>query len=154
MWSGIWSLATTRIGFWIWIWSTRQSSLRGGGGAVNGLLISMLERLNWFCLNGLIKLVLLMWKYYCQVDTEPLEKTWHFLRKKVITLQIKPTFWWIKELSLKKNDWNFRIKFREWLLYWNFARKKLANSQISVFQVITFGENVRNSRKLRKFPPL
>ena len=24
MWSGIWSLATTRIGFWTWIWSARQ----------------------------------------------------------------------------------------------------------------------------------
>ena len=30
--------------------------------AGNGLLISMLEKLNWFCLTGLITLVLLMWK--------------------------------------------------------------------------------------------
>ena len=29
-------------------------------GAGNGLLISMLEKLNWFCLTGLITLVLLM----------------------------------------------------------------------------------------------
>ena len=26
-WSGIWSVATTRIGFWTWIWSTRHCGL-------------------------------------------------------------------------------------------------------------------------------
>ena len=31
--------------------------------AGSGLLISMLERLNWFCLTVLITLVLLMWKW-------------------------------------------------------------------------------------------
>ena len=59
MWSGIWSAATTRIGFLTWIWSTRHCGL----GAGSGLLISMLEKLNWFCLTGLITLVLLMWKW-------------------------------------------------------------------------------------------
>ena len=32
-------------------------------GAESGLLISILEKLNWFCLTGLITLVLLMWKW-------------------------------------------------------------------------------------------
>ena len=32
-------------------------------GTGSGLLISMLEKLNWFCLTGLITLVLLMWKW-------------------------------------------------------------------------------------------
>ena len=32
-------------------------------GAGRGLLISMLEKLNWFCLTDLITLVLLMWKW-------------------------------------------------------------------------------------------
>ena len=59
MWSGIWSAATTRIGFWTWIWFTGHCGL----GAGSGLLISMLEKLNWFCLTGLITLVLLMWKW-------------------------------------------------------------------------------------------
>ena len=27
MWSGIWSVATTRIGFWTWIWPTRHRGL-------------------------------------------------------------------------------------------------------------------------------
>ena len=27
VWSGIWSVATTRIGFWTWIWSTRHYGL-------------------------------------------------------------------------------------------------------------------------------
>ena len=31
--------------------------------AGSGLLISILERSSWFCLNGLITLVLLMWKW-------------------------------------------------------------------------------------------
>ena len=39
MWSGIWSVATTRIGFWNWIWSTRHWT-----GAGSGLFISMLEK--------------------------------------------------------------------------------------------------------------
>ena len=48
-WLGIWSVATTGIGFWTWIWSTRHWI-----GAGNGLFISMFEKLNWFCLTGLI----------------------------------------------------------------------------------------------------
>ena len=39
-------MATTRIVFWTWIWST---------GAGSGLLNSILEKLNWFCLPGLIR---------------------------------------------------------------------------------------------------
>ena len=58
MWSGIWSVATTWIGFWIWIWSTRHWTAAG-----SGLLISMLGKLNWFCLTGLITLVLFLWKW-------------------------------------------------------------------------------------------
>ena len=58
MWSGIWSVTTTRIGFWTWIWSTSHWV-----GAGSGLLISMLEKLNWFHLTSLITLVLLMWKW-------------------------------------------------------------------------------------------
>ena len=58
MWSSIWSVATTRIGFWTWIWPTRHWT-----GAGSGLLISMLEKLNYFHLTGLKTLVLLMWKW-------------------------------------------------------------------------------------------
>ena len=46
------------IGFWSWIWSMRHWT-----GARSGLLISMLGKLNWFLLTGLITLVLLMWKW-------------------------------------------------------------------------------------------
>ena len=53
-----WSVATTRIGFCTWILSMRHWT-----GAGNGVLISMLEKLNWFCLTNLITLVLLMWKW-------------------------------------------------------------------------------------------
>ena len=59
MWPSIWSVATTRIGFWTWIWSMRRHWTGAGG----GLLISMLEKLNQFCLTCLITLMLLMWKW-------------------------------------------------------------------------------------------
>ena len=57
-WSGFWSVATTSIGFWTWVWSMRHWT-----GARNGLLISMLGKLNWFRLTVLITLLLLMWKW-------------------------------------------------------------------------------------------
>ena len=51
-WSDIWSVATTWIGL---------ETLRTG--ARSGLLISMLGKLNWFSLTGLMTLVLLIWKW-------------------------------------------------------------------------------------------
>ena len=49
MWSVIWRVAVTRIGFWTWIWSTRHWT-----GAGSGLLISMLEKLSfvWLVYNN------------------------------------------------------------------------------------------------------
>ena len=58
MWPGIWSVATTWIGFWTWIWSTRHWT-----GIRSGLLISLLGKFNWFHLTGLITMVLLMRKW-------------------------------------------------------------------------------------------
>ena len=57
---GIWSVARTRIGFWTWIWSSKHYWLRQ---FESSLLISMLEKLKWFRLTGLITLVLFMWKW-------------------------------------------------------------------------------------------
>ena len=59
MWSGIWSVATTRIGFWTWIWSTYETLWTGAGSA---LLVLKLKKLNKFHLTGLMTMVLLMWK--------------------------------------------------------------------------------------------
>ena len=58
MWSGIWSVVTSKIGLWTWIWSKRDWI-----GAGSGLLFSILEKLNWFRLIGVITLVLLIWKW-------------------------------------------------------------------------------------------
>ena len=58
MWSGIWSVATTWTGFWTWIWSRRPWT-----GIRSGLLISVLGKLSWFRLIGLITMVLLTWKW-------------------------------------------------------------------------------------------
>ena len=51
-------MATTLIGFWTWIWSTRNWNA-----ARSGMLISVLGKLTWFCLTSLITLVRLMWKW-------------------------------------------------------------------------------------------
>ena len=51
-------MATTRMSFWTWIWSTRHWTWAG-----SGFLISMLVKLNWFRFSSLIALVLLMWKW-------------------------------------------------------------------------------------------
>ena len=51
-------MAATRIGFWTWIWSTRHWT-----GAGSSLFISILQKHNWFCLTGLITMVLLMWNW-------------------------------------------------------------------------------------------
>ena len=59
MWWEIWSVATTSIGFWTWIWSRRHWT-----GTGSGLLISMLEKLHWFCLTSLTTLVLLEKSYF------------------------------------------------------------------------------------------
>ena len=55
MWLCIWFVAATIIGFLIWIWSTRHWT-----GPGSGLLISMLEKLNLFCLSSLVTLLLLL----------------------------------------------------------------------------------------------
>ena len=51
------SVATTTVDCWTWIWSIRHYEL-----GQSGLLISMLEKFNLFCLTNLVTLVLLMWK--------------------------------------------------------------------------------------------
>ena len=56
MWSGIWSVATTRGGCWTWIWSMRLWI-----GVGKSLLISMLAKLKFFCLTGLITFLQLIW---------------------------------------------------------------------------------------------
>ena len=59
MWSGILFVATTWIGFWTWIWSTRHCGL----GQEVPCWFQFWEKLSWFGLNGLITLVLLTWKW-------------------------------------------------------------------------------------------
>ena len=43
MWLGIWSVATIRIGFWTWIWSTRHWI--GAGNWIGALTLSLLSNL-------------------------------------------------------------------------------------------------------------
>ena len=52
VWSSIWSMAAARICCWTYIHETLWT------GAGSSLLISMLEKLNWFCLTSLITLML------------------------------------------------------------------------------------------------
>ena len=54
MWSGIWSVAATRIDYWTWIWSTRHYGLRQ-----EVAWWFQCWKNNWFRLTGLITLILL-----------------------------------------------------------------------------------------------
>ena len=47
----------------LWQQLELASELEPETGVWSGLLISMLEILNWFCLTGLMTVVLLMWKW-------------------------------------------------------------------------------------------
>ena len=58
----------------LWIWSTRHWT-----GAGSGLLISMLEKCNWFCLTGLITQVLLMVKWMGLFLRKNLLRCWGWL---------------------------------------------------------------------------
>ena len=53
MWSGIWSIATTRVGFRTWIWSNIYCGLE------QEMACWFLQKLNWIFLIGLITLVLI-----------------------------------------------------------------------------------------------
>ena len=50
-------LIEKKIGFWTWIWSTRQCGLR------QKWLVDFNAEISWFCLTVLITLVWLMWKW-------------------------------------------------------------------------------------------
>ena len=59
MWSGIWSVATTRIGFWTWIWSTRHCGL----GQEVACWFQCWKNSAQFRMTSLITLMLLIWKW-------------------------------------------------------------------------------------------
>ena len=56
VWSSIWSVATTRIDFWTWIWSARHCGL----GQQVACWFQCWKNI-WFRLTGLVTLVLLLW---------------------------------------------------------------------------------------------
>ena len=80
-------------------------------GAGSGLLISMLEKVNWFRLTGLITLVLLMWKW-----------TGLFLRKNHLVrwLDCISFLNWIGSLMLSLLLKLPPRKFEPWLTLWSF----------------------------------
>ena len=116
MWSGIWSVAATRIGFWTWIWSTRHCGLAQE-------VASMLEKLNWLHLTDLITLVLLMWKW---MDL--------FLRKNHL---LRCWGWlsllnWIGALTLSLVLKLPPRKLEPWFVLWTFFLQKLLYISINL----------------------
>ena len=93
-----------------WILSTRHCKT----GAGSGLLISILEKLNWIYLTGLITLVLLMWKWMAL-----------FLRKNhqllALTLSSKLD-WGSYIISIAKST---SEKIEPWFVLWNFFLLRL-----------------------------
>ena len=115
MWSGIWFEATIRIGFWTWNWS-----IRDWNGTRIGLLISMLERFNWFCLTSLIALVLLMWKWMgLLLRKNHLLRSWSWLS--LVN--------WIKVLTLPVLAKLLPRELELWFVLWSvFLLRLLCNS--------------------------
>ena len=106
--------ANRKFGFWTWIWSMRHWT-----GTRNGLLISMLQKIIWFCLTGLITLVLLKWKM--------LEKRSLFLWKN----HLLKCWGWLSLLNwigtLKLSQW-LKLPLRKlepWFVLWSFFLLRL-----------------------------
>ena len=100
-----------------WILSTRHCKT----GAGSGSLISILEKLNWIYLTGLITLVLLMWKWMGL-----------FLRKNhqllALTLSSKLD-WGSYIISIAKST---SEKIEPWFVLWNFFLLRLLGISINL----------------------
>ena len=85
-------------------------------GAGSGLLISMLEKLNWFCLTSLVTLVLLMWKW-----------TGLLLRKKHLLKCLGCLFLlnWTRALILSVLLKQLQRKLESWFVLWSFFLLRL-----------------------------
>ena len=107
-------MATTRIGVWTWFWPTRHWT-----GPGSGLLISMLEKLNQFCLTSLKLLVLLMWKWMGLF----LRKN-HLLRCWAASVSLS-LLNWIRALTLFLLLKLPPRKLEPWFVLWNFFLLRL-----------------------------
>ena len=111
-------MAVTRVGCWTWICSTDKAG--------SGLLISMLEKLNLFHLNGQITLIVLMWKW---MDL--------FLIKKLL-LRCWGCFYlldWIADLTLSLLLKLPPRKLEPWFVLWSLFLLKL----LCIFKNISYG---------------
>ena len=126
MWSGTWSVALTRIGFWTLIYETLDWGR-------SGMLVSMLEKLSWFRLTGLITLVLLMWKWIgLFLRKNHLLRCWGWLPLLnwigaltfSLLLKLPPSFFVLRLLCIYKSiipwlllvdvTWNCWISYKNW----------------------------------------
>ena len=113
--SGIWFVATTRVSVWEWKWFKRHC-----------LLISMLEKLNLFHLNGQINLVLLIWKWMSLL-----------LRKNrlLICWDYLSLLNWIGGLTLSQLLKLSPRKLEPWFVLWSFFPLRL----LSIFINLPYG---------------
>ena len=92
MWSGIWSVATTKISFWAWIWFTRHCGL---GQEVTWIGGSVLEEKSSFKILGLIFSSRLNWGSYLisiakvsPTKLEPWFVLWSFFLLRLLCMSI------------------------------------------------------------------
>ena len=104
--SGTWSVATSRIGFWTWIWEAVWTW------AGSGLLISMLKS------TSLITLLLLMWKWmglflrksyllWCWGWLSPYSHAWNTVVMSGVVLLVAIWNCWISYKQGYAGCWSF-----------------------------------------------
>ena len=102
-------MAATRIGFWTWICLIYETLWTW---AASGLLIL----LNWFCLTGLIRLVLLMWKWMSLLSRKnDLLRCWNWLS----------ILKWIGALTISLLLILTPRKLEPWFVLWSFFLLRL-----------------------------
>ena len=123
MWSGIWSMATTRIVVWTWIWSTRHSGLE----QEVACLFHCWKNSTGFIWHGLITLLLLIWKWMgLFLRKNPLLRCWGWLS----------LLNWIGALTLSLLLKLPPRKLEPWFVLWNFFLLRLFCISIN----LTYGD--------------
>ena len=101
---------------WNWLLNLNLIYMTLWTGAGSGLLIPMLEKLNWFHLTSLVTLIVLMWKYMCLfLRKNQLLRCWGWL-----SLQN-----WIRALTLSLLLKLPPRKLEPWFVLWSFFLLRL-----------------------------
>ena len=115
----IWSVGTTRVGFWTWTWAMTHCRL----GHEKACWFQCWKNFYWFPLTGLITLMLLIWKWIgLFLKKNNLLRCWDYL----LFLNWSGTFTLSLSLELHPR------KLKPWFVLWSFFLLKLLLISINV----------------------